>query len=152
MICQHIAACIMCFVLLTAPPDPPYDVSFKSCLARSALITWKPGKDNFSPITGYHVEYNHSYAPDEWTRAATVDNPDVTETKVELSPHANYTFRVIAVNNLGDSQPSQYSRTVCESNPAKPDKHPTNVHTDRSKPGVLIIKWDVSETRYSLIG
>ena len=119
-------------------------MNFKSCLARSALVTWTPGRDNFSPITKYYVEYNHSYAPSEWTRGAEVDNPEVTECSVEISPHANYTFRVIAVNELGDSEPSQFSKAVCQSNADYPDQHPSNVHTDRSKPGVLFIKWDVS--------
>lgn len=128
-------------VKIIAPPDPPVKVSFKSCLSRSALVTWEPGKDNFSPITKYHIEYNHSYAPTVWTRAAVAEDPQLTEATVMLSPHANYTFRVIAVNDLGESQPSTIS-TPCQSNPAKPDKHPSNVHTDRSKPGVLIIKWD----------
>ena len=51
--------------------------------------------------------------------------------------------RVIAYNAMGESKPSEES-DVCSSNEAPPEHHPRRVHTDRSKPGVLIIKWDVS--------
>lgn len=79
--------------LFTAPPDPPTDVSFSSCRSRSAIVSWSKGFDNFSPITKYYVEYNHSFAPEVWTRAAIVTDPTKTEARVKLSPHANYTFR-----------------------------------------------------------
>ena len=72
-----------------------------------------------------------------------MEDPKLTEATVKISPYANYTFRVIAENAMGKSKPSKMSMP-CEANPAKPDKHPANVHTDRSKPGVLIIKWNVS--------
>ena len=129
---------------ITAPPDPPLDVSIKSCTARGALVTWSSGRDNFSPIIKYHVEFNHSYAPTEWEKIATISNPEVTEASVVLSPHANYTFRVIAENELGKSMPSDTSKAVCQTSPETPDMHPQNVRTDGSKPGVLIVKWDVS--------
>lgn len=126
-----------------APPDPPLDVAFSSCLSRSAVVTWTPGFDNYSPITRYYVEYNHSYAPNVWQRAGNPVDPSQTEVKVKISPYANYTFRVIAENNLGKSKPSDRSFAICDSNPDVPEKHPSNVHTDRSRPGWLIIKWDV---------
>ncbi|XP_053377458.1 neuroglian-like isoform X2 [Mercenaria mercenaria] len=125
-----------------APPDPPIDVSFSACMSRSAIVSWTKGFDNFSPITKYYVEYNHSFAPDVWTRAAVVKDPTKTEARVKLSPHANYTFRVIAENLLGKSKPSERSLAACDANSALPDKHPSNVHTDRSRTGWLIIKWD----------
>lgn len=125
-----------------APPDPPTDVSFSACRSRSAIVSWTKGFDNFSPITKYYVEYNHSFAPEVWTRAAIVTDPTKTEARVKLSPHANYTFRVIAENLLGQSKPSERSLAACDANSDTPDKHPSNVHTDRSRTGWLIIKWD----------
>ncbi|XP_060569116.1 neuroglian-like isoform X2 [Ruditapes philippinarum] len=125
-----------------APPDPPINVDISSCLSRSVIVSWQKGFNNFSPITKYHVEYNHSYAPNKWTRAKTVNVSSITEVKVNLSPHANYTFRVIAENRLGKSKPSERSLTACYTNSDTPDKNPSNVHTDRSRTGWLIIKWD----------
>ena len=78
---------------ILAPPDPPTKVDVTACLTRKATVSWTKGFNNFSPITKYHVEYNHSYAPDRWTRAITVNDSSITEVKVKLSPHANYTFR-----------------------------------------------------------
>ena len=131
------------YLLSSAPPDPPAHVTFRECTSRGAIVSWEPGRDNFSPITEYYIEYNHTYAPSVWKRVATIEDPKLTEAAVTISPYANYTFRVIAKNAMGEGQPSKMS-SPCEANPAKPDQHPENVHTDRSKPGVLIIKWKVN--------
>ena len=53
-------------------------------------------------------------------------------------------YRVIAENSMGQSEPSEVSQTTCVSKSEAPDRNPTNVRTDRSRPGWLIIKWDVS--------
>ncbi|KAL4226716.1 Hemicentin 2 [Mactra antiquata] len=126
---------------VTAPPDPPEDVTFSSCLSDSAIVSWKPGFDNYSPIKNFTVEYNHSYEPDIWTKGATVLHP-YTEAKVTLYPHANYTFRVFAMNDYGRSKPSERSIAMCDTNPAIPEKNPSGLRTDRSRPGWLIIKWN----------
>jgi len=59
--------------------------------------------------------------------------------------------RVIAVNSMGESVPSERGLTGCDTPPAPPDNHPHNVETDRSKPGYLIIRWDVSTDTYPRI-
>ncbi|XP_052211917.1 neuroglian-like isoform X2 [Dreissena polymorpha] len=128
-------------VEIRAPPDPPRNVKVEECLPRKARISWTPGKDNLRPITKFYVEYNHSYAPNQWTQAVTVQD-NKKEAEVLLSPYTNYTFRVIAENQLGKSLPSERSMTGCETKPDTPDHHPFNVRTDRSEPGWLIINWD----------
>ncbi|XP_060602695.1 aminopeptidase Ey-like isoform X2 [Ruditapes philippinarum] len=125
-----------------APPDPPYDVTILACTKHSAVITWTSMPDINSPIQKFHVEYNHSLSPDVWTRAATVSNELVNEVNVELRPFASYNFRVIAENVIGQSEASVPSASVCKTESQVPDKNPSNVRTDTSKPGWLIVKWD----------
>lgn len=133
--------CVCIYRVSAAPPSPPDDVRLQQCNSRRAHITWQQGNDNGSPITRYYVEYNTSYAPTNWFKATTVP-ADVTEATVQTSPFANYTFRVVAQNREGESQPSQPTLRVCMTNPDTPYKNPRHVHTDRSKPGFLIVKWD----------
>ncbi|XP_053408166.1 aminopeptidase Ey-like isoform X2 [Mercenaria mercenaria] len=144
---------------IMAPPDQPTDVTTSACMSRSANVTWTEGFNNFSPITTFYVEYNHSFAPNFWNKGAIVTDPSKTEAKVWLSPYARYTFRVIAENEIGRSMPSDPSVNACATESDRPEKHPTNVHTDISKTGWLIVKWDRMEEiehngpgfRYNLI-
>ncbi|KAK3601735.1 hypothetical protein CHS0354_016099 [Potamilus streckersoni] len=128
-----------------APPDPPRDVSVSACKPREVELHWNAGSNNFSPIKYFIIEYNNTYKPDKWKEAGRVDDPLATSHSITVSPHVSYTFRVIAVNELGQSQPSRHSNPICQTGPAPPDKHPSNIRDDRSKPGFLIVQWDIME-------
>ena len=80
--------------LPSAPPDPPTNIQVESCIGRRARISWTPGNSNLRRIDHYYVEYNHSFAPNVWKRSAPVELGK-TEAEVKLSPHANYTFRLV---------------------------------------------------------
>ncbi|KAL3851941.1 hypothetical protein ACJMK2_015632 [Sinanodonta woodiana] len=128
-----------------APPDPPRDITLSPCQAREAELHWNAGSDNFSPIKYFIIEYNNTYKPEKWKEAGRVFDPSATSHSITVSPHVSYSFRVIAVNDMGQSQPSKHSQLPCQTPPAPPDKRPSNVTDDRSKPGFLIIKWDIME-------
>ena len=61
-----------------------------------------------------------------------------------LSPYSNYTFRVLARNKIGLSDPSAHTKTVCYEEPAVPDKNPENVIGEGDEPDNLVIFWTVS--------
>lgn len=77
----------------------------------SADLAWiKPKDDGGSPINGYFIEYKE-VSSDKWVRHET----RVTSTMYTLSgltTDAEYQFRVIAVNNIGESEPGPASDSV----------------------------------------
>lgn len=77
----------------------------------SAALAWtKPKDDGGSRITGYFIEYKE-VSSDKWIRHET----KITSTMYTLSQlttDAEYQFRVIAVNDIGESEPGPASDSV----------------------------------------
>lgn len=107
-------------------------------------MKWQPKGDNRAPILRYTIEYNTSFAPDSWSVASN-DVPASDQTYiVPMTPWANFTFRVIAVNRIGRSTPSLHS-SVCTTQPDVPYKNPDNVEAAGTEPSNLVISWTVSD-------
>lgn len=111
-----------------------------TCNAHDASITWEPKGDNRSPILYFIIQYNTSFTPETWADAAKqVPATDFSYT-IPMSPWSNYTFRVIAVNKIGHSSPSDHSES-CTTQPDVPYKNPDNVEGKGTEPNNLLIKW-----------
>ena len=67
---------------------------------------------------------------------------------VKLSPWADYTFRVRAINERGKSLPSDVTQMACTTPPALPDKNPDNVKTWEGAQNYLVIQWKVGRHLY----
>lgn len=120
-------------------PNPP-ELSGIKCNAHDAAISWEPQGDNRSPILYFVIQYNTSFTPDSWSQVAgNVPATDFTYT-VTMSPWANYTYRVIAHNKIGPSQPSGHSEP-CFTQSDVPYKNPDNVEGKGDLPTNLKIKW-----------
>jgi hypothetical protein len=63
---------------------------------------------------------------------------------ISLSPWVNYTFRVIAYNKIGESDPSFPSPQVCMTKDDVPDHNPMNLRTIGDRIGQLHLEWTVS--------
>ncbi|GIY50159.1 twitchin [Caerostris extrusa] len=101
----------------SAPDMPRVDKVTKS----SVTLSWgKPLHDGGSKILGYLVEKKPKGAK-EWDIINTVPHPDTTFTVPNLKEGDEYEFRVIAVNDVGDSPPSRPCDLVkVEDQPDKP--------------------------------
>ncbi|ALC49261.1 Nrg [Drosophila busckii] len=111
-----------------------------SCLADKAEINWEPQGDNRSPILHYTIQFNTSFTPASWDTAyEKVPSTDFSFV-VDMSPWANYTFRVIAFNKIGPSPPSEHSEP-CTTQPDVPYKNPKNVVGQGTEPTNLVISW-----------
>ncbi|KAJ8936475.1 hypothetical protein NQ314_012338 [Rhamnusium bicolor] len=122
--------------------DVPYPPTMKDvqCHTKDATINWIPMGDNRAPILYYIIQYNTSFTPEEWKDAYShVPSAEMTY-NVPMSPWANYTFRVIAVNKIGSSAPSPHSE-VCSTLPEVPHKNPDNVKGEGDRPDNLVVTW-----------
>lgn len=128
-------------LLVQDVPNPPVLMSVQ-CFTREARVVWRPTEDNGAPILRYTMQYNTSFTPDAWEIAQDqLPSSDQTHS-VQMSPWANYTFRVIAWNKIGASVPSPHS-AVCTTQPDVPYKNPSNVMGNGTTPQNLVISWTV---------
>ncbi|XP_037744257.1 neuronal cell adhesion molecule isoform X31 [Chelonia mydas] len=122
-------------------PDPPFDLELTDQLERSIQLSWIPGYDNNSPITNFVIEYEDGMRePGVWHYQTEVHGTQTT-VQLKLSPYVNYSFRVIAVNEIGRSQPSEASEQYL-TKAAKPDENPSGVQGIGSEPDNLVIIWE----------
>ncbi|CAF4862033.1 unnamed protein product [Pieris macdunnoughi] len=120
-------------------PNPP-SLEGIECHEKVATIRWHSMGDNRAPILRYSIQYNTSFTPDTWLSASeSVPGLDTSWT-AELSPWANYTFRVIASNKIGPSTPSKHS-DACTTQPDVPYKNPDNVEGKGRDPTNMVISW-----------
>ncbi|XP_052645284.1 neuronal cell adhesion molecule isoform X12 [Harpia harpyja] len=126
---------------VVAQPNPPFDLELTGQLERSVELSWIPGDENNSPITNFVIEYEDGlHEPGVWHYQTEVPGTQTT-VQLKLSPYVNYSFRVIAVNEIGRSQPSEPSEQYLTKS-ANPDENPSNVQGIGSEPDNLVITWE----------
>ncbi|XP_058537453.1 neuronal cell adhesion molecule isoform X1 [Ochotona princeps] len=121
-------------------PNPPFDLELTDQQDKSVQLSWTPGDDNNSPITKFIIEYEDAiHEAGLWHHQAEVSGTQTT-TELKLSPFVNYSFRVLAVNSIGRSLPSEASEQYL-TKAAEPDNNPTAVEGLGSEPDNLVITW-----------
>ncbi|XP_043092877.1 neuronal cell adhesion molecule a isoform X13 [Puntigrus tetrazona] len=121
-------------------PDPPTDLELTDQRERSVRLTWTPGDENNSPIQLFLIQYEDSlHEPGVWVNMTEVSGTSTTA-HLELSPYVYYSFRVLALNEVGLSKPSASSRQY-RTNPARPDMNPANVEVIGTSPDSMTITW-----------
>ncbi|XP_039558462.1 neurofascin isoform X11 [Passer montanus] len=123
-----------------ARPDQPRDLELTDLAERSVRLTWIPGDDNNSPITDYIVQFEEDrFQPGVWHDHSRYPG-SVNSAVLSLSPYVNYQFRVIAVNDVGSSVPSESSERY-QTNGARPEINPTGVQGAGTQKNNMEITW-----------
>uniref|UniRef100_A0A673LZR9 Neuronal cell adhesion molecule-like n=1 Tax=Sinocyclocheilus rhinocerous TaxID=307959 RepID=A0A673LZR9_9TELE len=123
-------------------PDPPTDLELTDQREHSVQLTWTPGDENNSPIQLFLIQYEDSlHEPGVWVNMTEVSGTSTTA-HLELSPYVYYSFRVLALNEVGLSEPSAPSRQY-RTNPAQPEVSPSEVEVIGTSPDSMTITWRV---------
>nr|XP_009680231.1 PREDICTED: cell adhesion molecule-related/down-regulated by oncogenes [Struthio camelus australis]XP_009680232.1 PREDICTED: cell adhesion molecule-related/down-regulated by oncogenes [Struthio camelus australis]XP_009680233.1 PREDICTED: cell adhesion molecule-related/down-regulated by oncogenes [Struthio camelus australis]XP_009680234.1 PREDICTED: cell adhesion molecule-related/down-regulated by oncogenes [Struthio camelus australis] len=92
-------------------PEAPDRPTISTASESSVYVTWIPRANGGSPITAFKVEYKRLGRNSDWLIAADNISPSKLSVEVRhLEPGEMYKFRVIAVNNYGESPRSAASR------------------------------------------
>ncbi|XP_018079735.1 cell adhesion molecule-related/down-regulated by oncogenes isoform X3 [Xenopus laevis] len=90
-------------------PEAPDRPTISTASETSVYVTWIPRANGGSPITSFKVEYKRTGG--HWNAAAENIPPSKLSVEVSnLEPGGLYKFRVIAINNYGESRRSTVSR------------------------------------------
>ncbi|XP_075191782.1 neurofascin isoform X4 [Anomaloglossus baeobatrachus] len=128
------------YLTIQDKPDPPMDLELTDLAERSVRLTWTPGDDNNSPITGFNIQFEEDrYQPRTWYNLVSVPG-NVNSALLRLSPYVNYQFRVLAVNDLGSSMPSPSSERY-QTNGAPPEVNPSDVRGAGTRKDNMEITW-----------
>ncbi|XP_040193513.1 neurofascin isoform X15 [Rana temporaria] len=128
------------YLTILDKPDSPMDLELTDLAERSVRLTWTPGDDNNSPITGFIVQFEEDrYQAGKWHNLASVPG-NVNSALLRLSPYVNYQFRVLAINDLGSSMPSPTSERY-QTNGAPPEVNPSDVRGAGTRKDNMEITW-----------
>ncbi|XP_071272098.1 neuronal cell adhesion molecule-like isoform X14 [Salvelinus alpinus] len=121
-------------------PDPPTDLELTDMKPRNVQLTWIPGEEHNSPIHKFVIQYTDSlHDHGHWHNLTHVPGSKTTA-YLELSPYVHYSFRVLALNAVGLSDPSNPSH-MYKTNPAAPDENPSGVKGFGTEHDNLMILW-----------
>ncbi|XP_023649827.2 contactin-3-like isoform X1 [Paramormyrops kingsleyae] len=131
-------------VVVKGPPGPPGTVVVEEVTDSTAQLSWSPGRDNGSPITGYIIQGSTAYTVG-WqvvnTVPETIDGNTLTATVVDLNAWVEYEFRVVASNNVGMGEPSPPS-IKARTEDTIPDTAPSDVGGGGGTKSELVITWE----------
>ncbi|XP_076022199.1 neural cell adhesion molecule L1.1-like [Genypterus blacodes] len=131
-------------ITVIARPDAPKALELSDVEDHSLTLIWIPGRSHNSPIIGFTVEGREEQHTEEakwrWEVWKNVSG-DVNHLELTLQPYCTYRFQVIAVNEVGPSEPSKPS-DYYSTPPAVPYSNPTGVRTKSMETGTLSITWD----------
>ncbi|XP_029550519.1 contactin-3-like isoform X3 [Salmo trutta] len=131
-------------LFITGPPGSPDTVAVEEITDSTAQLSWKPGRDNGSPITGYIIQARTPFTVG-WQAVDTVpeeiNGNTLTATVVGLNAWVEYEFRVVARNSVGMGEPSPASAKT-RTEDAMPDTAPTDVGGGGGTKSELVITWE----------
>ena len=104
-------------VIVKDVPSVPRELKVTDIQKESIAITWQvPEDDGGSPITGYVIEKRDA-KKNTWASAGKVKPAELAFTLMKLIEGNEYYIRVIAENEIGQSQPAELPEPVKAKSP-----------------------------------
>ncbi|XP_029361808.1 neural cell adhesion molecule L1.2 isoform X1 [Echeneis naucrates] len=127
-------------------PDPPTLLQITDPKSHAVTLSWTPGDDHNSPVLEYVVEFEDQGLKDEhWEELKKVRGSE-QHASLPLWPYMSYRFRVIAINEVGRSDPSKPSEIY--NTPAEaPDNNPEDVRSESTNQNTLVVTWQEMDQR-----
>ncbi|NXM33384.1 CDON protein, partial [Oxyruncus cristatus] len=128
-------------------PEAPDRPTISTASESSVYVTWIPRANGGSPITAFKVEYKRLGRNSDWLVAADNISPSKLSVEVRnLEPGEMYRFRVIAVNNYGESPRSAASRPYQVAGftsrfSSRPIAGPHIAYTEAVSDTQIMLKW-----------
>ncbi|XP_031455565.1 cell adhesion molecule-related/down-regulated by oncogenes isoform X1 [Phasianus colchicus] len=128
-------------------PEAPDRPTISTASESSVYVTWIPRANGGSPITAFKVEYRRVGRSSDWLIAADSISPSKLSVEVRsLEPGEMYKFRVIAVNNYGESPRSAASRPYQVAGfthrfSSRPIAGPHIAYTEAISDTQIMLKW-----------
>jgi len=127
-------------------PTCPRNLAITNVQSRAVILQFEPGFNGYTSITTWIIESqkDHVDSPPLWTLILSIYDPNVSAIKVpDLRPYTSYRLRMIAVNVVGQSNPSQPTMWF-DTLKAIPSVPPSNIVTRTWNETSLLIRWIVS--------
>uniref|UniRef100_A0A3P9I6Z8 Neural cell adhesion molecule L1 n=1 Tax=Oryzias latipes TaxID=8090 RepID=A0A3P9I6Z8_ORYLA len=129
-------------ITVIARPLSPRSLTLSGGRDSKVILQWIEGPSHNSPITEFIVEAEEKLHTGEgkgiWKTWERISG-NQTQVQLTLRPFCTYRFRIIAVNEAGESSPSEPTEDHVTP-PAAPDKNPTDVSSNSRDSGTLIEK------------
>ncbi|XP_052268400.1 protein sidekick-like [Dreissena polymorpha] len=122
-------------------PTAPYNLGVSNIRERSVLLQFWPGFDGKTSISLWIVEAAQGQDATDFQEIFSIHDPDARSLQVtNLKPYTYYQLRIIAVNIVGRSQPSNASRQF-QTMQAAPNIPPGNLTVRTLNATALRISW-----------
>ncbi|XP_037540414.1 neural cell adhesion molecule L1.2 [Nematolebias whitei] len=133
-------------LILYDRPDPPVLLHISDPKHRAVTLRWTPGSNHNSPVLEYVVEFeDQGLIGRDWEELKRVEG-NKERVVLHLWPYISYRFRVIAINEVGKSDPSKPSDI--HNTPAEaPANNPEDVRSESVDPDTLLITWEKMDYR-----
>ncbi|XP_072223539.1 neural cell adhesion molecule L1.2 isoform X1 [Leuresthes tenuis] len=127
-------------------PDPPGLLHISDSKHREVSLSWTPGDDHNSLVQEYVVEFEDQGSKERgWEELRRVSGNEKRAVLI-LWPYMSYCFRVIAINDVGKSDPSKPSE-IHNTTATAPDNNPEDVRSESTDLDTLVINWKKMDKR-----
>ena len=127
------------------PPQPPLLVEINEACKDRVFLAWtRPREDGGSRITGYFVERREA-GSERWIRVNKVLITNLSYVVQGLVEHAEYQFRVIAVNNVGEGEPSDPTEIIASEDPFDKPTPPESIEVHHTTKDSVTLAWNKPE-------